>query len=309
MSEAASLPLSAAARAFAGAGVPVFPCVPGGKQPLVEHGFHDATTTPEMVDGWWRRWPSANIGIPTGTVSGVVVIDVDVHGPANGFAAFERAEYAGLVDGWQVIVNSPSGGMHAYYPATPSAVQSCWQAARAGVDFRGDGGYVVVPPSAVHSNGASVPYRVRRINPGPASTLDSDRLRDFLNPRPELRPRPAPGIGREADRSADAARLVAWVAQRPVGERNHGLFWAACRLAENGMRPSDALDALSAAAEKSGLGEREIAVTVRSAYRTARAHPRRSPSRAEARGSSPLAADGWFSRNPSTRCEPRVREL
>ncbi|MBD4580751.1 DNA primase, partial [Xanthomonas citri pv. citri] len=39
-------PASAAARELAAAGVPVFPCVPGGKRPLTEHGFHDATTDP-----------------------------------------------------------------------------------------------------------------------------------------------------------------------------------------------------------------------------------------------------------------------
>ena len=45
--------------------------------------------------------------------------------------------------GGRALVRTPTGGMHAYYPATPDVTQPCWQAARAGVDFRGDGGYVI----------------------------------------------------------------------------------------------------------------------------------------------------------------------
>lgn len=299
-------PLSAAAREFARAGVPVFPCTPGGKRPLTEHGFHDATTDPGRVERRWRQYPSANIGVPTGAASGVVVVDVDVHGPVNGFAAFDRADRAGLVAGWQLLVNTPSGGMHAYYPATPDTEQPCWQAARAGIDLRGDGGYVVVPPSAVFSNGASVGYRVRTINPGPSTTVDSDALRDFLDPRPVPRPPRDAGVSR---RGVDVSRLASWIASRGEGERNRGLYWAACRLAENGVPASDALDVLSAAAGDAGLGAREITATVRSAYRTTRP-AERPPSRPQ--HGSPLAEENWFSRNADTTARsssPRARGL
>lgn len=270
-----------AAAMLATAGVPVFPCTPGGKRPATGHGFRDATIDPEQVTVWWRRWPAANIGVPTGAASGLVVIDVDVHGPVNGFAAFERAEYAGLIAGWTVIVDTPSGGMHAYYPATPDVTQPCWQAARAGVDFRGDGGYVIAPPSIVPSDGELLCYRVRTVNTDPAGLLDADRLRDFLDPRPVQTVRAPVRL----DREADASRLAAWVANRAEGERNRGLFWAACRLAENGIQPSDALDVLSVAAGRAGLAEREITATVRSAYRTV--HPISAP-----RSSNPDARIG-----------------
>ncbi|WP_150461335.1 bifunctional DNA primase/polymerase [Nesterenkonia ebinurensis] len=259
---------SAAARAFAAAGVPVFPCVPGGKRPLTEHGFHDATTNPDQVRAWWRQHPAANIGVPTGAASGVVVVDVDVHGPVNGFAAFERAHAAGLLDGWQLLVSTPSGGMHAYYPATAGLSQRSWQAARAGIDFRGDGGYIIVPPSTVTSDPGNANYRVRRITTGHAAELDSDRLRDFLDPRPTPNPRP-PGQVRDIS----AERLAAWVAGRTEGERNRGLFWAACRLAENGTPPADTYTALAPAAEHAGLTQREVSTTIRSAYRTTQPGP------------------------------------
>ena len=256
-------PLSAAAREFAAAGVPVFPCVPGGKRPLTERGFHDATTDTEQVRAWWRQYPAANLGVPTGAASGAVVMDVDVHGPVNGFTAFQRARDAGLVSGWQLLVSTPSGGMHAYYPATAGLSQRSWQAPRAGVDFRGDGGYIVVPPSTVTSDSGGVSYRVRRITTGHVTTLDSDRLRNFLDPRPASTPRP---VGQARDVSAE--RLAAWVAGRAEGERNRGLFWAACRLAENGTPPGDTYATLAPAAEHAGLTQREVSATIRSAYRT-----------------------------------------
>lgn len=111
--------VSVVARDLAVAGVPVFPCLPGGKRPLTEHGFHDATTDLEQIVAWWQKHPTANLAVPTGAASGVMVVDVDVHGPVDGYRAFERAHRTGLVSGWQFLVATPSGGMHAYYPATP----------------------------------------------------------------------------------------------------------------------------------------------------------------------------------------------
>ncbi|MDS2172397.1 bifunctional DNA primase/polymerase [Nesterenkonia sp. CL21] len=264
-------PLSVAARQFADAGVPVFPCVPGGKRPLTEHGFHDATTDLDQIAAWWGQHPEANIGVPTGAASGVVVVDVDVHGSVNGFDAFGRAHEAGLVDGWRLLVSTPSGGMHAYYPASPGAAQRSWQAARAGIDFRGDGGYIVVPPSTVNSDSGGVSYRVRRINTSRGESLDSGQLRDFLDPRPTPAPRQTGQV-----RDVSAERLAGWVAGRAEGERNRGLFWAACRLAENGTPPADTFAVLAPAAEHAGLTQREVSATIRSAYRTTEPGPHTS---------------------------------
>ena len=107
--QVADVPLPAAAVQFTQAGVPVFPCVPGGKRPLVEHGFRDASSDPAQVGAWWRRWPAANIGVPTGRASGFVVVDVDVHGPVDGRAGFVRATAAGLTGGCELLVRTPTG--------------------------------------------------------------------------------------------------------------------------------------------------------------------------------------------------------
>lgn len=254
--------LAVAARSLAAAGVPVFPCVVEGKRPLTRRGFLDASSDPEQVAAWWSRTPNANIGIPTGAPSGVVVVDVDVHGPHDGRAAYQRATEAGLVEGAGLLVRTPTGGAHVYFPATPDMEQRSWQAADVGVDFRGDGGYIIAPPSRRIIDGNVKHYEVADIAAHSVGTVDAARLRDFLDPRPVASPRASSGSV-----DVDAERLAAWVAGRGEGERNRGLFWAACRLAENGVSPSDALDALGAAAQSAGLGDREITTTVRSAYR------------------------------------------
>lgn len=269
-------PLASVAHVLAATGVPVFPCAPDGKAPALRgHGFLEATTDLRQVDAWWRARPRANIGMPTGWPSGVVVVDVDVHGPVNGYTGMRRARDAGLVDGWMLLIGTPSGGAHAYYPAVPGLKQPSWQAAKAGIDFRGDGGYVILPPSTIRVDGVRRPYTIRRLGQDDSSPVDSTRLRDFLAPLPPPRPQT---LGAE-DRS-DVSRLVAWVANRQEGERNRGVFWAACRMAENGISPTNALDVLVEAAARVGLDEREVATTVRSAYRTigpaGTEHPRRA---------------------------------
>ncbi|MDQ4113833.1 MAG: bifunctional DNA primase/polymerase [Actinomycetota bacterium] len=263
------LPLPQAAARLATAGVPVFPCVPGEKRPLTPHGFHEATTDPAQVRAWWRRWPSANIGIPTGTASGVDVVDVDRKPGGHGFDAFSRARRAGLVDGWVAVVRTPSGGAHFYYPADPDRSQSSWQAAAARVDFRGTGGYVLVPPSTVSTEHGAGVYSLTAGGDRKPRAVDAAALRDFLDPRPE----PAARRVRGPIRSEDAQRLAAWVGMRAEGERNRGLFWASCRLAEAGLSLPEMVDALSPAGERVGLPPREVVTTIRSAYRATHVQP------------------------------------
>ena len=260
--------LAVAARSLASAGVPVFPCLANGKRPLTRRGFLDASSDPARIAAWWSRTPNANIGIPTGAASGVVVVDVDVHGPTDGRVAWKRAADAGLVDGAVLLVRTPTGGTHAYFPATAGREQRSWQAAAAGVDFRGDGGYIIAPPSQRIIDGSVMRYRVADIAAHSVGPVDAARLRDFLDPRPAV---PARASGGEV--AVDAERLAAWVSGRGEGERNRSLFWAACRLAENGTSPGDALDALGAAAHSAGLSDREITTTVRSAYRATQPVP------------------------------------
>ena len=270
-SAVAGMPLREAAWQLAAAGVPIFPCAPGGKTPLTHKGFHEATTDARRIRSWWRWMPEANIAMPTGTVSGIDVVDVDRKAAGSGFVGFDRARRAGLATGWTALVRTPSGGMHAYFPATPDRPQSSWESADAHVDFRGTGGYVVVPPSMIALPGdLRARYEVIGRKQTVASPVDASALRQFLDPRPE------PSFERSTGtRVEDASRLVRWVTALREGERNRGLFWAACRLAESGVSPASALDTLGPAAENIGLPPREVFTTIRSAYRTVTGSPSR----------------------------------
>jgi len=137
-----------AAVAFARRGLPVFPC--NGKVPLTEHGFQDASTETEAVLTWWTRWPEAAIGIPTGAVSGLFVLDVDVqHGGAGTLAELER-KHGKLPQAPEVLTGG--GGKHLYFRHPGREVQSTAGKLGPGVDVRADGGYVIAPPS-LHASG------------------------------------------------------------------------------------------------------------------------------------------------------------
>ncbi len=252
--------LASASMMLATRDIPVFPCTPGGKQPLTTHGFHEASADLATVRNWWQRWPDANIGIPTGTPSGVDVVDIDVHAGGNGFTAFERARSAGHADGWAWLVRTPSGGVHAYYLRGLVEEQRSWQVPGQHVDFRGDGGYIIAPPSRVDGRA----YELITVAQHRAAPVDAAALRALLEPpRPTRPPTSMPAVGSRPDKLAD------WVASRPEGSRNHGLFWAACRMVEEGHPFDSTANVLGDAARSAGLSDREAMTTIRSAYRIA----------------------------------------
>jgi hypothetical protein len=257
--------LATASMMLATRDIPVFPCTPGGKQPLTAHGFQDASTDPATVHDWWQRWPDANIGMPTGSTAGVDVVDVDVHSGGNGFAAFERARTAGLADGWAWLVRTPSGGVHGYYLRGGVDEQRSWQVPSQHVDFRGDGGYIITPPSRVTgADGHAQSYELIAVAQHRATPVDAAALKAFLDPpRPTRPPAEMPAMGARPD------KLAAWVAARPEGARNHGLFWAACRMVEEGHPFDSTANLLGYAARSAGLSDQEAMTTIRSAYRIA----------------------------------------
>lgn len=127
-------------------------CTNAAKHPRTPRGLKDATTDESQIRSWWQRWPSANVGIATGADSGNVVLDVDPrHGGDESLAELER-EHGALPA--TVEVHTGGGGRHLYF-VYPGHKVSNRADLRPGLDVRGDGGYVVAPPS-VHASG--VPY-------------------------------------------------------------------------------------------------------------------------------------------------------
>ena len=134
-------------------GLAVFPLEEKGKRPKTRNGFKDATTDAAQVKAWWQQWPNANIGIATGKRSGgifVIDLDIDEDKGIDGYHTLEdwQRENGKFPETWTAITGR--GGYHLYFHSN-SEIKN-----RAGiidgVDVRGDGGYVVAPPS-VHSNG------------------------------------------------------------------------------------------------------------------------------------------------------------
>jgi hypothetical protein len=130
-------------------------CSSPAKHPRTEHGFHDATTDREAVEAAWARWPDANIGVPTGKASGYDVLDVDVqHGGAGTLSRLER-EHGKLPETVEVL--TPSGGRHYVFRHAGRTLKSGAGVLGPGLDTRGEGGYVLVPPS-VGANGRAYKY-------------------------------------------------------------------------------------------------------------------------------------------------------
>ncbi len=246
------------ALAYANAGIPVFPCIPGGKTPLTANGFHDATTDPGIVTGWWRWRPEANIATPTGTTT-FDVLDVDMRPNGTGYPAYHQAKQAGLLDGWIRAVRTPSGGLHLHYPGSD---QRNGTLPGLHLDFRGTGGYVLLPPSLGQCKAYSRRYELLEVKPGPGRPLDWAAVTALLKP-------PTPRQERAVPSHRDGVDPVPWlaahVARQPEGNRDNALFWAACRAAEHNA--SD-FEPLIAAAVTAGLPERQAARTVQSARDT-----------------------------------------
>lgn len=115
-------------------------CHSPGKHPLTKNGFHDATTSMEVISEWGKAYPFANIGVATGFSSGIVVLDIDVKSGGQESLA-TLPSLAGHRE-----VRSGGGGIH-YYFLAPSDRVPCRVGLLPGIDFRGDGGYIVAPPS------------------------------------------------------------------------------------------------------------------------------------------------------------------
>lgn len=111
------------------------------KRPLINwQEFQNRKPTDEELRSWWAKWPDANLAIVTGEASGVDVIDTDIGHDDNWPPA--GCELPGAC-----VVRTPSGGFHNYVTHIPGVKNSTSKLAEH-VDVRGDGGYVLVPPSA-----------------------------------------------------------------------------------------------------------------------------------------------------------------
>ena len=141
-----------AAIKYAKRGWSVFP-VRKNKTPYTNNGFKDATTDPQVITNWWKKFPDANVAIATGSKSnGLVIIDIDIDEDKgiHGDESFQDwCNNEGLyIDSLTAV--SGRGGKHLYFTSTEK--YGCKIGALPGVDIKGEGGYIIAPPS-IHENG------------------------------------------------------------------------------------------------------------------------------------------------------------
>jgi bifunctional DNA primase/polymerase-like protein/primase-like protein len=147
--------LGSAALSYVARGWYVFPL--HGKVPLTSNGLKDASTDESRVRDWWGHRPDANVGIRTGAESGVVVLDVDPdHGGDDALAELER-KHDQLPETIEALTGG--GGRHIYFEHPGRVIRNSAGKLADGLDIRGDGGYVVAPPS-LHQSGRRYEWEV-----------------------------------------------------------------------------------------------------------------------------------------------------
>jgi hypothetical protein len=250
-----SLPLTLlrAALELVAQGWAVFPCDwrPGDheKAPLLPSpGYHLATTDPQQIRTWWRRWPKAMIGVRV--PEAFLVLDID---PRNGGDLAELESLTGPLPATLIVWSGRNdGGRHLYFQR-PAGELMGTRLKPLGIDLKVNG-YVIAPPSIHPATGQ--PYRWEH---HPVALLPH-ALRELLRPR--ARP-----IITNRGNSGNGAGLVRTVAQAQEGSRNDTLYWAACRAVEDGLI-NQLEDQLIAAAMTAGETETKARRTVASARKS-----------------------------------------
>lgn len=253
----------AAALSYAARGWPVFPvhsirergtqctcgrrdCGSPGKHPRTENGLKDATTDERTIRGWWQRWPDAGVAIATGR--GLVVVDIDVHKGGDDSYVDARRALGDVPDTVEVITGS--GGRHIYLAAPEGVAVRCSAGQLGpGLDVRGDGGYVVAPPS-LHASGRRYQWEL---------SGDPDDVAVAPMPDGWLARLTAPQRGRALGTAAEVFG---------EGQRNVGLFSLARSLRAKGLDEEEVEAALQVANARRcapPLDTREVESIARSA--------------------------------------------
>jgi hypothetical protein len=289
----------AEALALAARGISVFPCNLENKAPLVASWRKEASTDPKQIQQWWHRSPLAMIGVPMGEASRLWAVDPDVpeeEGEPDGVAAWE-----GLLEKHGSIATrihmTPSGGRHVLFRwSHEHPLGNRTGALPEGIHVRGEGGYVIWPPSVRRDGCAYAVVEDVGLDAVPeapewllglieARRDAPERLDDIPEPR-----RPLTVVEDSnpsaMDRVWAAAALteeIRAVAQAPVGARNNTLNRAAFNLGQivaSGLLTEDqVVRELLAAAERCGLileenGGLKVRATIESGLKAGKESPR-----------------------------------
>ncbi len=155
--------LSTAALALARKGFAVFPLRPGTKEPYSDDkffrtvgGYKCASRDPALIEFWWSRQPTANIGLATGSISGIWVLDLDCN-EDEAWLREQESEHGETIPATVEVITAK--GRHIYFRYPPGVDIRNAQDRDDMPDVRGNGGYVLVPPS-VHPSGRAYCWSV-----------------------------------------------------------------------------------------------------------------------------------------------------
>lgn len=239
--------------------LPVFPCRPD-KRPTTPNGFYNATSDPDEIHQLWRDYPGQLVGVPTGEVSGLFVVDVDNgrHEEANDWLE-RHSPY--LPDTRHHATKS--GGAHLLFEHRAGLKSTASKLAK-GIDTRGEGGYIIWWP--FHLGFGAGHYF------GPIAPLP-DWMAEALRPSVPKITFTGPAFGKSiGEPNAKVQGVLNKVAQAREGNRNAILYWAACVISDmvanreiGNMEGSRSLQALNGLSLHTGLSAREIARTIQSA--------------------------------------------
>lgn len=230
-------------------GKKVFPCAENGKNPLTKHGFQDASSNEFVIRDWWDEWPNANVAIPTGQVNNLIVWDADQKDGKDGLSELRQlAKEAGFDLDICPQVRTPNNGVHFYCTHPSNERIGNRRELRPGVDMRGDGGYVLAPPSIIDGKAYSwteentlwdcIP-EWQELDPGYG-----------IPPEPQALPAKKPSADKPDDYSWVLERARLYLERIPgaiSGSGGHDqTFWAACALVQGfDLQLHDAFDLLT----------------------------------------------------------------
>jgi hypothetical protein len=273
--------LLAAALDYARRGFSVIPLQAREKRPRIKwEAYQTRPAAADEIRGWWQRWPDANVGIVTGAVSGLVVLDVDGEEGRQSLTTlpeFDRSPSPVVTTG---------KGSQIYFRHIGEQVRN-FARKLPGLDLRGDGGYVVAPPS-IHPNGRTYAFFPgfeldKALSEPPPSLLQlirgpreqtSAQVLDFSQ-APAQRPTAAP-LTRYVTEAVD--REVGRVTAADDGTRNDTLNKAAFSLGQlvgaGQVSRGEVERRLFQAATRAGLAEMEARRTIESGLTDGMAQPR-----------------------------------
>ena len=119
----------------------IFPANPINKRPLISGWQDNASSDLHTIGHFFSKWPNAMIGIPTGKINGITVVDIDIGENKNGFNSIEKLGLQRL--SIYPAVRTPSGGLHLYISTRNKYFQSSAGRVAPGIDIRSQGGYAI----------------------------------------------------------------------------------------------------------------------------------------------------------------------